>query len=153
MSAHICHAEGCGIPCRPEHLMCGRHWAKVPAGLQRVVYRTYRPGQCDDKKPSKAWVIAATRAIRAVAIAEHRDVDHLDRKLARLDPPRIDVHRCEACGEPAHWGFLPPSAPVGLDRRWYCGAHRERGEAWLNEGAGEPLPPVQQAPARQGPLL
>jgi hypothetical protein len=26
MSEHLCHAIGCGLPVRPEYLMCGRHW-------------------------------------------------------------------------------------------------------------------------------
>lgn len=50
--------------------MCGRHWAMVPAKLQRAVWATYRPGQCDDKDPSEAWHEAADAAIAAVALQE-----------------------------------------------------------------------------------
>ena len=46
--------------------MCLRHWRMVPADLQRAVWKHYRPGQCDDKKPSREWHAAADAAIRAV---------------------------------------------------------------------------------------
>lgn len=67
---HHCHARGCSSTCPPEHLMCRRHWAMVPANLQRAVWNTYRPGQCDDKQPSQAWHAAADAAIASVAAAE-----------------------------------------------------------------------------------
>jgi hypothetical protein len=51
-------------------LMCLRHWRMVPRKLQEAVWRTYRPGQCDDKDPSEAWHEAADAAIAAVAAKE-----------------------------------------------------------------------------------
>lgn len=63
---HHCHAYGCCVPCPPESLMCPRHWAMVPTPLQNKVWRHYRPGQCDDKRPSSEWFAAADRAIRHV---------------------------------------------------------------------------------------
>lgn len=42
----------------------------VPAGLQRDVWAAYRPGQCDDKRPSETWFAAADAAIKAVWEAE-----------------------------------------------------------------------------------
>lgn len=63
---HHCHARRCPTPCKPEYLMCPKHWRMVPAALQREVWRTYRPGQCDDKSPSEAWHRAADAAINAV---------------------------------------------------------------------------------------
>lgn len=50
--------------------MCFRHWKIVPREIQRLVWRHYRPGQCDDKNPSEEWHQAADAAIRAVARAE-----------------------------------------------------------------------------------
>lgn len=67
---HFCHAKGCSTPCKPEHLMCIRHWKMVPELLKAKVYATYRPGQCDDKKPSEAWRRAAHAAIEFVAAHE-----------------------------------------------------------------------------------
>ena len=66
MSAHTCHARGCRAPCPPEHLMCRRHWFMVPKQLRDAVWRTYRPGQCDDMRPSREWHDAADAAIESV---------------------------------------------------------------------------------------
>lgn len=55
---------------KPEMLMCLRHWRMVPRAIQRQVWATYRPGQCDDKNPSEAWHAAADAAIAAVAAKE-----------------------------------------------------------------------------------
>lgn len=69
---HHCHARACKTPVRPELLMCRRHWGMVTPRLQRAVWATYRPGQCDDKRPSKDWHKAADAAIGYVASLEHR---------------------------------------------------------------------------------
>jgi hypothetical protein len=50
--------------------MCASHWRKVPRAIQDEVYGYYRPGQCDDKKPSKEWHAAAAAAIGYVAMLE-----------------------------------------------------------------------------------
>jgi hypothetical protein len=42
----------------------------VPGDLRRAVLAAYRPGQCDDKKPSQKWIEAAKAAIKAVAKKE-----------------------------------------------------------------------------------
>lgn len=51
-------------------LMCFRHWRMVPREMQRRVWATYRPGQCDDKNISREWLAAADAAIDAVAAKE-----------------------------------------------------------------------------------
>ena len=63
---HHCHARFCGAHCRPEWLMCYRHWKMVPRALQQAVWVAYRPGQCDDMNPSLEWFEAADAAIEAV---------------------------------------------------------------------------------------
>ena len=63
---HVCHATGCTTHCKPEWLMCYRHWKMVPLHLQRAVWAAYRPGQCDDMRPSPEWFEAADAAIKAV---------------------------------------------------------------------------------------
>lgn len=67
---HTCHAAGCETRVPPRLLMCAKHWRKVPLGLQRRVWRTYRPGQEVTMDPSPAYVEAARAAIAAVAEAE-----------------------------------------------------------------------------------
>lgn len=71
---HTCHARNCPIPCRPEYLMCPRHWRKVHPRIQRLVWRHYRDGQCDDMNPSKEWHEAADAAIGYVATLEDQPV-------------------------------------------------------------------------------
>ena len=77
---HHCHAKGCAVEVPPEMLMCLRHWRMVPQPLKRAVWMTYRNGQCDDKKPSLAWVAAADAAIRAVAELEAARVRVMSRR-------------------------------------------------------------------------
>lgn len=73
LPGHTCHAEGCETHCKPEYLMCGRHWRMVPRAAQADVWATYVPGQCDlDPMPSPEWLDAAQRAIEAVATKEGR---------------------------------------------------------------------------------
>jgi hypothetical protein len=70
--AHKCHAIGCGVPVKPEMLMCNFHWRLVPPLLKHAVWDHYRIGQCDDKRPSKAWLDTADAAIAAVAKKEKK---------------------------------------------------------------------------------
>lgn len=69
---HHCHAKGCTTKCKPEFLMCPKHWRMVPGQYQRLVWAHYRVGQCDDKQPSEKWHAAADLAIAAVALKESR---------------------------------------------------------------------------------
>jgi hypothetical protein len=67
---HTCHAEHCDKPVKPEMLMCAKHWRMVPKDVKFRVYRYYRKGQCDDKKPSAEYLAAARSAINVVATKE-----------------------------------------------------------------------------------
>jgi hypothetical protein len=60
--AHYCHVSGCKIQVAPKYLMCMGHWRRVPADLQRAVWRTYRPGQEVTKDPSPEYLAAAKAA-------------------------------------------------------------------------------------------
>jgi len=70
MIKHTCHAHKCEVIVKPEMLMCRKHWFMVPPDVRRTVLGAYRPGQCDDKKPSQEWLRAALRAIGEVGIRE-----------------------------------------------------------------------------------
>jgi hypothetical protein len=80
VAAHLCHANGCTVKTKPEMLMCFRHWKMVPVRLQRAVWRTYRPGQCEDMSPSADWHLAADAAIGAVSVLERRPYSESQRK-------------------------------------------------------------------------
>lgn len=82
---HYCHAIRCGVTVPPEYLFCREHWGMVPKEMQRAVYHGYRRGQEHTQTPSPYYVIAARRAIIAVAEQEHPElVDGLKRMLQRL---------------------------------------------------------------------
>ncbi len=84
---HHCHARGCARAVPPEMLFCYPHWRRVPKNIQRAVWATYRPGQCDDKDPSEAWHEAADAAIGFVAQLERQPVRESEKKaLARFSP-------------------------------------------------------------------
>lgn len=72
---HTCHAMGCNKPVKPELLMCLEHWRMVSRPTQLRVWAAYRPGQCDDKRPSLEWCRAADRAVEEVARRENMTVD------------------------------------------------------------------------------
>jgi hypothetical protein len=67
---HVCHAVGCKVEVPPEMLMCRRHWFMVSPLWRGRVWKTYRPGQCDDMNPSLRWLAAATHAQADVACKE-----------------------------------------------------------------------------------
>lgn len=50
--------------------MCLAHWRRVSKINQKAVWAHYRPGQCDDKRPSQQWTDAAREAIEEVATKE-----------------------------------------------------------------------------------
>lgn len=67
VNRHTCHAEGCEVGVAPKLLMCLKHWRMVPKPLQVQVWRHYRPGQENDKRPTAEYLEAARAAIDAVA--------------------------------------------------------------------------------------
>ena len=74
-SGHHCHATGCRVAVPPEMFMCRRHWFALPAAMRNDIYRTYRPGQCDDWHISHAYANAARAAVRFIAAKEGIEPD------------------------------------------------------------------------------
>lgn len=73
--AHHCHATGCKTSVPPEMFMCRRHWFSLPPHMRREIWRTYRPGQCDDWRISHEYAEAARAAVRFVAAREGVEPD------------------------------------------------------------------------------
>lgn len=90
---HKCHAIGCETPCKPEYLMCPRHWKMLPKPRQRSVLREYRNGQCQlDPIPSPQWHDAADAAIYWIRIAEDKkEVERLQRENEELNKILSDI--------------------------------------------------------------
>lgn len=85
MSAHHCHALGCRAQCPPRWLMCGPCWAKVPAALQREVYRTVvLRGPLVDATWAPWWR-AQARAIAHVAHLREPNEARRDAYIAKAD--------------------------------------------------------------------
>lgn len=72
---HTCHAIGCKTECKPEHLICAKHWDMVTSYAKGRVYAEYQEGQCNrDGGPTPQWHSAADAAIYQVHIKELRGV-------------------------------------------------------------------------------
>ena len=84
--AHTCHATGCTVAVPPQMFMCSRHWYSLPKHLRNEIWRTYRPGQCDDWLITHAYADAARAAVRFIAAKEGVDPD--TRVYAMLDPEK-----------------------------------------------------------------
>lgn len=76
--SHTCHAADCTTIIPPKRLMCLKRWRMVPHSIQKRVWSTYRPGQCDDWQPSAEYCDAAQAAVLAVAKIEGKSLppDH-----------------------------------------------------------------------------
>jgi hypothetical protein len=83
--SHTCHAYGCNANVRPEMFMCFAHWRRVPKDMQKRIWATYRPGQCDDKHITPAYGRAAQDSIRAVASKERKIIPERDPCLLIYD--------------------------------------------------------------------
>jgi hypothetical protein len=51
--------------------MCKKHWFSLPMALRKEIWRTYRPGQELDKRPSPEY-LAASEATTAYILSKHK---------------------------------------------------------------------------------
>lgn len=56
---HTCHWPGCAEQVPPAHWGCLRHWKMLPSTLRDKVWKTYRPGQEEDGRPSYDYLSVA----------------------------------------------------------------------------------------------
>lgn len=56
---HTCHWPGCNKLVPPAMWGCKVHWLRLPLRLRRKIWRTYRPGQEKDLRPSKEYLEVA----------------------------------------------------------------------------------------------
>ena len=59
---HTCHWPGCSVEVPPRLWGCKRHWFTLPKHVRDAIWRTYRPGQEIDKRPSPAYLVVAAQA-------------------------------------------------------------------------------------------
>ena len=58
---HECHWPGCDLQVPPAMWGCKRHWYTLPKALRSEIWRTYRPGQEADMRPSGAYLDVARK--------------------------------------------------------------------------------------------
>lgn len=73
--SHHCHATGCTRKVPPEMFACRSHWFMLPKRLRDEIWRTYRPGQCDDWQISHEYANAARAAVQYLAAREGVEAD------------------------------------------------------------------------------
>jgi hypothetical protein len=56
---HGCHWPGCAKQVPPAIWGCRPHWYALPGELRARIWRTYRPGQEKDQRPSRDYVEVA----------------------------------------------------------------------------------------------
>lgn len=59
---HRCHWPGCPVEVPPSMWGCKPHWFRLPMSLRARIWRTYRPGQELDKRPSAEYLEVALEA-------------------------------------------------------------------------------------------
>lgn len=72
---HTCHATDCDVKVAPQMFMCRRHWYMLPKAMRDAIWRTYRPGQCDDWNISHEYAEAARAAVRFIAAKDGKEAD------------------------------------------------------------------------------
>jgi hypothetical protein len=71
---HTCHAYGCVVRVPPALFMCKPHWFSLRKPLRDAIWRMYRPGQEDDKKPSASYMAVQRRAVGELAFKTNREI-------------------------------------------------------------------------------
>lgn len=64
---HTCHWPGCDQQVPPAMWGCKAHWFKLPKRLRDEIWRTYRPGQESDMRPSQDYPHAAREVQKWIA--------------------------------------------------------------------------------------
>lgn len=64
---HLCHAHGCKKRVPPRMFACKDHWYALRKELRDAIWREYRPGQENDKKPSARYMAVQQRAVAELA--------------------------------------------------------------------------------------
>ncbi len=64
MSEHACHNPNCGKPIPPHLVSHSSAWFALPKKLRDDIWRTYRAGQEDDKRPTMTYIDALDACIK-----------------------------------------------------------------------------------------
>jgi hypothetical protein len=93
VAKHLCHAHRCEVSVPPRLLFCREHWRSLARTIQAAVWQTYRRGQENDKRPSRAYLAVQAIAVAYVALrANTMTADEVDR-FATVRLNRLRLHR------------------------------------------------------------
>jgi hypothetical protein len=81
--------------------MCKRHWYMLPGVVRNQIWATYRPGQCDDRRPSQRYCDAAKNALTVLAQKEGRTITGNEPELLLYDFAAAGLLAPSATQEPA----------------------------------------------------
>lgn len=132
--SHTCHAHGCTRRVPPAMFACKPHWFALRKPMRDAIWREYRPGQENDKKPSYRYLAVQRRAVAELAFKPN------DEKSAHVAAGYIlesEAFRLRAietgagdplgfCGPPALGEAAAKSAAIEAGR--HVGAGGEEGE-------------------------
>lgn len=101
---HRCHWPGCDAIVPASLWGCRAHWFRLPPGIRRRLTAAYRPGQEQDKRPTRDYIQAAKDA-RTWALQQKPDpcgkIAYATRHQAQRTGSRLGrnlrVYRCTAC--------------------------------------------------------
>lgn len=71
---HHCHWPGCDTQVPPAMWGCRKHWYRLPGHIRNQIWKTYRPGQERDQRPSRDYIEAAQAAQAWIATQEPGDL-------------------------------------------------------------------------------
>lgn len=81
--SHVCHAPDCNRPVPARMWGCKTHWFALPLKIRNAIWREYRPGQENDKKPSLRY-LAVQRLACAHSVFKPDDEEAALRALGYL---------------------------------------------------------------------
>ena len=109
--SHRCHAPGCETEVPPKMFACKRHWFKLRKPTRDAIWREYRPGQENDKKPSLRY-LAVQRLACAELVFRPHDEDAAKKSAALMfEAVTYRQHAIqEGLGDPL-LGLVPEDTP------------------------------------------
>lgn len=117
---HACHWPGCGEQVPPAKWGCRSHWFKLPKELRDEIWRSYRPGQELDRRPSRAYVEAARRVQDWIACHGLSPLTGATPSLFLVDDPAAP-HRLVRIEPLPAWVSLP--ARNGEDSKAFASSY------------------------------
>lgn len=106
---HTCHALNCNKRVPPAMFACRSHWFALRKPARDAIWREYREGQENDKRPSARYMAVQRRAVGELAFKPHDEQAALAAAPYLLESEawrRLAIDRGE--GDPLDWTGEPP---------------------------------------------